>query len=334
MRGTMKSLSFCLLSVVLAGGTLPALAAECGPLKVLASLPLTSLGPGGIVTIPVLIGDSQRQLLVDTGAFASILTKRTVRELNLPTTITGDRGAIQNVAGAVSSQMAKLPSIAIGNLRQDNVFFFVEPGEDNPNDSSPAPFDGILGAEMLQKLDADFDFKANKLNLISQDHCPGKVTYWSAPALAVIPFSLDRSGRITFRLDLDGKRIVGMLDTGATTTTLNLNIARQRFGVDTNAPDVEKLGELKGAYTSNVYRRRFKSLAFEGVSVTDPVINLLPDFLDQGAQAPRIGSFMRPDPNLSLILGMSVLSKLHVYIAYGERKLYITAADPPAASPP
>jgi hypothetical protein len=261
------------------------------------------------------------------------LSKKTVRELNLPTTVTADHAGIKNVQGSVSTQMAKLPSITIGNLRQDNVYFFVEPGEDNPNDTSSAPFDGILGAEMLQKLDVDLDFKANKLNLISQDHCPGKVVYWSAPALAIIPFTLDQANHIRFQLQLDGRRIVGMLDTGASLTNLNLKVAVQRFGVDINAPDVEKVGELKGVYASNVYRRRFKSLAFEGVSVNDPVINLLPDFMDQGAQAPRTGSLMHPDPDLSLILGMSVLTKLHVYIAYGERKLYITAAEP-AAPPP
>jgi hypothetical protein len=33
-----------------------------------------------------------------------------------------------------------------------------------------------------------------------------------------------------------------------------------------------------------------------------------------------------------LILGMNVLSQMHVYIAYRERKLYITAADPQRAA--
>ena len=32
-----------------------------------------------------------------------------------------------------------------------------------------------------------------------------------------------------------------------------------------------------------------------------------------------------------MILGMNTLSQMHVYIAYKERKLYITAANPQAA---
>ena len=37
-------------------------------------------------------------------------------------------------------------------------------------------------------------------------------------------------------------------------------------------PDVEKVGELTGGYSANMYRRRFKSLAFEGVTVSNPMI--------------------------------------------------------------
>jgi hypothetical protein len=32
-----------------------------------------------------------------------------------------------------------------------------------------------------------------------------------------------------------------------------------------------------------------------------------------------------------LFVGMSILRKLHLYVAYGEKKLYVTAADATAA---
>ena len=48
------------------------------------------------------------------------------------------------------------------------------------------------------------------------------------------------------------------------------------------------------------------------------------------------GSIIREDRNglPDVILGMNVLSQMHVYIAYKERKLYITAASPQPASAP
>ncbi len=212
----------------------------------------------------------------------------------------------------------------------------VLPGEDDPTDKSPQEFDGILGAEFLRNVDLDFDFAANKLNIVSQNHCEGKVVYWQAPALAILPMTINQNGGIAFRMEVDGKRVNAMLDTGASTTAMNLTTARQAFNIDVNGSDVEKVGELTGGgYNASVYRRRFKSIAFEGVTINNPMVHLLPDLMSgQSPGAPQTGSLMRPDRALpDVILGMSTLSQLHLYVAYKERKVYITAADPPAATP-
>jgi hypothetical protein len=34
-----------------------------------------------------------------------------------------------------------------------------------------------------------------------------------------------------------------------------------------------------------------------------------------------------------MLIGMNILSKLHLYIAFGERKIYITPASAPPAAP-
>jgi hypothetical protein len=52
-----------------------------------------------------------------------------------------------------------------------------------------------------------------------------------------------------------------------------------------------------------------------GVTVTNPRIRLT-----EG------GNFLSGD-SATLLLGMDVLSRLHLYIAYHEEKLYITGAD-------
>ena len=67
-------------------------------------------------------------------------------------------------------------------------------------------------APMLQKFDADFDFGGNKLNLISQNHCEGKVVYWPATTTAVVPFAHDAAGHLTFPMTLDGRRVRAMLE--------------------------------------------------------------------------------------------------------------------------
>jgi hypothetical protein len=213
----------------------------------------------------------------------------------------------------------------------------VLPGEGGANGPDIEDFGGILGADMLQNVDLDLDFAVGKLNFVSPDHCAGNVVYWQAPAVAIVPITLDRWGHVFFRMQLDGRRVNAALDTGASTTVLNLDVARRTFRVDVNAPDVEKVGELSGGYTANVYRRRFKSLAFEGVTINDPMITILPDLMggmNQGTT--RTGSLIRDERNglPDMILGMNTLSRMHVYIAYKERKLYITAANPQAEPAP
>jgi len=331
MRGNLKSVGFALaMGSALAAS--PALAAaECGPLKIVTTLPIRPV-PGGSPVVDVQIADTPQTLLVDTGGVISVITPDLVKALKLPTTRAKDGVAIKTARGATSDVMVRLPSITIGNLRQEGAYFYVFP---EPRIAGGRAA-GLLAPDFLQNFDADFDFQARKLNLISPDHCAGKVVYWTAPAVAVVPMRLDRGGHITFSVELDGKRMDAMIDTGAFNTILNANVARSQFAVDLNAPDVKKIGEVKGPYTANVYSRKFKTLAFEGVVISDPDVALMPDFFTNGVNpAPDTGSLVRSDPGISpIILGMSTLSKLHLYIAYKEHRVYLTAADPaPTAAP-
>jgi hypothetical protein len=86
-----------------------------------------------------------------------------------------------------------------------------------------------------------------------------------------------------------------------------------------------------------MYRRRFNSLAFEGVTVSNPMIVIMPNMMGNvNPGAPRTGSIIREDRNglPNVILGMNVLSEMHLYTGYKERKLYMTAANPQAAAAP
>jgi predicted aspartyl protease len=317
----------------------PALAAPaCGPLAIMTPLDLVPVS-GGRPGIEAMIGDKPVTLLIDTGSPFSMVTRQLTRDLNLttgPANFAGGLGRteVRNVAGQRSDQQAKLPSITLGRLRQEGVYFFVDPSE---HGTGPGSFQGIVGTDFLYNVDADFDFAAKKLNLVSSNHCEGKVVYWAAPKLATIAFRYDRGGHIAFPLRLDDKRMNAILDTGAYNTVLNLNVARRSFNVDVNAPDLEKIGQLQGNYTANVYRKQFKTLALDGVVVNNPVIDLLPDMVSSPSQAaPDAGSLIRnTDANSpDVILGMNVLSKLHLYIANKEAKLYITAAEPSPAPAP
>lgn len=336
MRAMRRSLLLAtwLLSAV---NTAPALAGAPCTLNVLTTL---QLRPASYMPmIDVMIGDKQVGLLVDTGGGMSSLTKRAVRELNLQTgqyvNSDGTILTLKDVAGQTEALQVRLPSITLGTLRQEGVYFMVLPGADDG--PSMEDFGGILGTDVLRNVDVELDFAADKVNLIAPNQCGGNVVHWQAPAVAVVPITLDRFGQLTFRMQLDGRRVTAMLDTGASNTVLNLDTARRTFRIDVNGPDVEKIGELTGGYSANMYRRRFNSLAFEGVTVSNPMIVMMPNMMGNvNPAAPRTGSIIREDRNglPDVILGMNVLSQMHMYIGYKERKLYITAANPQAAQAP
>jgi hypothetical protein len=331
MRGVRNSLG--LFAILMGITALPAMAAECGPLLMATSVPMRPIA-GGPPGIDVQIADTPQILLVDTGGVFSYLTKRTIRELNLKPT--QSNGTMANVRGQKSDQAVRLPSFAIGRLRQEGALFQVDPVPENLDDKTPQPYSGTLGPDVLQRFDADFDFASGTLNLVSPDHCKGKVVYWTAPAIAVVPIRVAQFGHVFFPMTLDGKRVAVLLDTGSTDTVMNLDVARRVFNVNVNAPDVQKVGQITGGYTANVYRRRFKKLELDGVVITDPLITLLPNMMGP-PPAPPTGSFFWQTDDLrglpDLILGMSVLSKLHVYIAYKERTLYLSAGAPSTAAP-
>jgi predicted aspartyl protease len=331
MRATYRSLLLVTLFLS-AVNAAPSMAAACSKLQIISSLEMKPL-PSGRPAVMITIADTPRSMLVDTGGAISSVTQHVVQELNL-TTIQNGRG-VRGVNGAFTSLLARLPSIAIGRLQQANALYYVLPDNEAQGTSE---FDGILGAEFFKQYDADLDFASGKLNLFLQDHCAGEVVYWPAAAVAVVPFRLNASNHITFRIKLDDKQLKAMLDTGASSTVLNLTDARRTFAVDVNAADVEKVGELTGGYTASIYRRQFKTLAFEGVTIDNPMIVLMPDMMSGAGQpALQTGSLIGAGRAglPALIVGMSTLSRMHVYIAYKERKLYMTAANPlpaPAAA--
>ena len=77
-----------------------------------------------------------------------------------------------------------------------------------------------------------------------------------------------------------------------------------------------------------IYRTVAKNIDIEGLTLSDADVAVVPDLVAKATQRTEIGSLIpRSDVTIpSLMLGMSNLSRMHVYIAYKERKLYISQA--------
>lgn len=185
---------------------------------------------------------------------------------------------------------------------------------------------GVLGTDLLGKFDVDLDIAHQKLNLFSPDHCKGQVVYWThTAAVAAVPLVTKGLETFAIPMQLDGKDIEATFSASAK-PLLNSRIAHDTYGIDTT-PDADGI----------IPRHKFKTLAVDGLAITNPEFAIYKD--DSGGcnggyrtVPPALGSnngthleqcFGLPD----LMIGIPELKRLHVYIAFREHMVYITAAN-------
>jgi predicted aspartyl protease len=330
----MRKFGLAAALLIAAGFSAPALADDsCPPLTILTSVDMT-IGNSGRVFVPAQVGGVQKHMLVDTGGFFSELTQPVVSELKLTPRHTG---LSQIGVSGSSTEMAVGTSFVLGNLHADSMDFMVAPDETKFDRDLPGA-GGILAPNLLTSYDADFDFANKKFNLISQKHCDGKVVYWPADTVAVVPIQMADRYHVQLPVELDGHRYTATLDTGASTTVVNLDNATRDFALKLGDADTPAEGTLTSSKTTTTYTHRFHSLSLEGIAVSNPLVVLLPDLVtnkmrhatDTVSNDTRIRN-PNEDAGLSdMILGMDILHRFHLYIAYKEKKLYITPAAAPA----
>ena len=190
----------------------------------------------------------------------------------------------------------------------------------------------MLGADLLKLYDLDIDFASQKLSLFSQDHCPGKVVYWPASAVSVIPIHVEYSGHIIVPVSLDAHPIDALLDTGASGTILSMEFAENNFKLAPGSAEMPKIGEAVGVLPVPVYQHTFSALDLEGISIHNPTLYIRGKSEKYTfTQSPHLGSRISDADERSgvtdLTLGTRELRHLHLYIAYKEQKLYITPAS-------
>jgi hypothetical protein len=184
---------------------------------------------------------------------------------------------------------------------------------------------GALGMDVFAHFDIEIDMAARKLNLYSQDHCPGKVVYW-AKTYDAVPFRLGKLGEFYFPMELDGKKIEATLSSGNPVTTLNTDVTRRLFNFDDTSPGVES--ETDGAGRTIAHYRAMQ-LSAEGLSVVNANVRLIQRSGATCRISSRFGSTGYEDECMGihpLNLGLNVLKKLHIYIATKEKVLYFTPA--------
>jgi predicted aspartyl protease len=307
----------------------PSLAEQGCSLKQAASLPMHYVNNQILVDFQA--DDASVSFLVDTGAEYSEIGRALAARLNLP--VLAQRGASYGATGATQLYAATVHTLRLGQMVAHNQPFFIDDNFGDGQDRRPA---GIFGADFLGMYDFEIDFAAAKFNLYLRDHCPDRVVYWDNEFFK-IPFSPGelQTPRINISVSVDGHLLRGILDTGAYNTAMRLATARAKLGYDettTSDPTVAISGAASTAHVV-AHRHRFSSLEFGPITLRNPLIDVVPiDFGKGGAAVTgsHINSMRADQPEI--IVGMDVISKLHLYVDYADSALYFTLAQPPHTS--
>jgi hypothetical protein len=330
-RGRMRISALCLMACM-AGFVAPAghaWAADCKPLQLVNSVPLEPIEKEDRFTVPVQIDGHAEHLIMDTGSPLTMLTWDAAKRLDLK--IRGTLLSSSDVKGERSNAQAIADAFDLGSAHAQNFYFDIFPGQFQKD--GPA---GLMSPTTFSRSDIDIDFGARRFNIFSRDHCEGRVVYWPERPLAVIPVDI-KAGHLNVPVTVDGHVMRAILDTGAAFTVMTDTAAWNIMGIKPGSADAPEIEESKSGPDMKYYSHPFASLNFGGVNVENPKIFIMTNRMGSethpvgstGSRLSTEGNARLPD----LIVGVNILTHLHLYIAYGEEKLYITPAGTESALP-
>jgi predicted aspartyl protease len=312
------------LALALTGS--PSASAQDCKLKLVNTIPIKMMARGSRPIVTLTLNGVEKPFLLDTGGAATQVSPATVQELKLPTRAWN--GKMMDLYGNVSNHFARVDTLILGQASDRNTDLPILTSTFSGN----GLFAGLLAADYMASYDVELDFGGGKMNFFSKDHCEGKVVYWNAPGVAVVPM-LFRDHHINIPVMLNGKPFKAMVDTGAPGVTLLAPEAKRVFDITKDSP---------GSITSDSgpeprrFEYIFDSLSFEGINVGKPRVGIIPDLVGKndrnnhlvtGTRLQRVND--RDSSQATMLIGMSILSKLRIFIAFSENKLYITPATTP-----
>ena len=339
--------SITLAFVLLAMG--PAFAQDCGPLKQIAALDATPLGNSPVLMVDAKLNGVSRPMIVQTGAMISSLREGALSGLGLHPIANSILITVKDKKQS-SEAFTQVDDFALGAIKVPRMQFQVP-----PDTGSEQPWVGVLGSDLFSVYDMEVDPVGHKINFFAKDHCPGHVLYWPHSAVAVLPFQeqlatsnqtrtgfnlyFTRGASIYVPVQLDGKDVTATISTGSQYSTMSASMAKFLFGVTADTPGSKPWpDEDDPAHPSFIHT--FPTLTFDTVTVSNARILVYPDPPDIA----NADIFKRTDTRLRqggeyfvrhMSIGMDILRRLRLYIAFGEKKLYLTPATAPVpAAPP
>jgi predicted aspartyl protease len=271
----------------------------------IAKLPIRYVGEDLAPAVDGIIESKPATMLVDTGAYDTILTMNGATRRDLSLSMTGQYA--EGVGGFSRIYSVRLHDISVGPARVSRRVDLPVIGEAR---LTPA-FDAIIGAPFLLQADLEIDLRAKQMRFFRPKDCDKTtLAIWKEDTIA-LPFERNnsRSPNPHFTVTVDGKKLDAIIDTGAHHTVLTLGAAK-RLGIDVNGPGVKRLADMSGVGSERAphWSATIKSLEVGGEAIRGAEIGIIDS---QGA----IGT--------DILLGQDFLRAHRVLFAMSQKTLYL-----------
>ncbi len=206
-------------------------------------------------------------ITLDTGAQVSLILRSAAARLDLPRReAPGQR--MFGVGGESKIEIADVDDFKLGEVSTKGMQLFVA-GEREFGDG----VDVLLGEDFLRKFDVEFDIAHRAVRLYEPRNCDGvSLAYWTkdTPGEVGIGRIDDAHPRISLTVQLNGKPVEAILDSGASTTVLTRQDAAS-VGITPDSPGVVAgySSQGLGARTLDSWSGPFQSFAIGNESIPD-----------------------------------------------------------------
>jgi len=268
-------------------------------------LPLTMVGLRPMVSVK--FNDQDAKLVLDSGAFFSMISAATAGEFKLRLSPAPYGLRVQGIGGYVETSLTKVKDFTVAGTTFHNVDFLVGGSEVGGS--------GVLGQNFLAKLDVEYDFANGMARLFRADDCQNELlAYWVKPGQTFSKMEIEREGpghfQTTGEAFVNGVKIRIKFDTGAWTSLLTTKAAA-RVGIKTDSPGVVDAGYARGVGRA-MSKQYIAPVASFKIGDTEEIKNT----------RLRIADVELLDADM--LLGADFFVSHRVYVANSERRLYLT----------
>ena len=300
------------LPALLSGAFLAGCAAT-GPqgcrVDTVADLPL--LPHTGITAIQATLQGQKVALLVDTGAYVSIVSRNGAQQFDLRPGADARFTNLGGIGGVTIAPIVTVHDLGLGHGLAHSLDLPVAANFSRPVDGLPVF--GLFGADFLSNYDVDVDVPRQHFGLYKATGCDAAMRPFDPPYFEV-PFH-EEDNHIALDIKLDGHPMTAILDTGASATVIDRNDALAA-GVTLNGLDSDRTRNASGIDSRAVQMRRHQ---FGSLEVGDERMN-------------NFHFLVAPVGTGRTLLGRDFLRFNRVLISYPRHMVFIQPVAPGATA--